>query len=187
MKVHQSKYLSALLDGQLGGLRRWRVVRHVRVCPTCAAEYRKQRHVRRLLRANPAPATMDDAPEFFWSKVKAEIERRGDEVVATPYPRLSWRDRLSQHQAAWATVTVLLVALLAGFWTWRPPRPIAGKAPVAAAKPLAVVERVTTSLPDTVATPIQSKEAGMTVIWVSGLPWTPNMTVMKTLYASLDS
>jgi anti-sigma factor RsiW len=180
---HQSKYLSALLDGQLTGLRRWRVTRHLRACPVCAVEYRKQQHVRRLLAANLPTATLDDSREFFWSKVKAEIERRGDEMVPAPLPRLSLGDWLSQHQPALATVAALLMVALGGLWTLQLRRP----GHVAVAPPLAEVQPVSTSVPDAVATAFQSEEADVTVIWVSGLPWTPDMTEMKTLYASLDT
>ena len=160
MSRHQQEYVDALLDGELQGWRRYTVVRHLRGCPVCAMEYRKQRHVRRLLRANPPQVTMDDSAEFFWAKVKAEIGRRGDEVVATPEPRLSLGDWLFQHQAALASVTALLVVALAGVWALRSNRPTT----VTPAQPLAVVEHATTALHDTVATPFQSKAAGVTVI-----------------------
>jgi hypothetical protein len=50
-----------------------------------------------------------------------------------------------------------------------------------------VVVRAETAIPDTVATAIAGQEAGVTVIWVSGLPWTPDMTEMQTLFAQLDT
>ncbi len=187
MKVHQSKYLTALLDGQLGALRRWRVNRHVRACPVCAAEYRRQQHVRRMLaEAPPAAQPMSDSPEFFWSKVRSEIERRGDETVSVPERRLTLADWLGQHQPALAAVTVVVVAAVAGLWmlAGRGPAP---ESPTAAPPQFAEVRQVSTSLPDTVATQFQSEAAGVTVIWVSGLPWTPDMTEMKTLFAKLDT
>ena len=81
---HHTDIVSGLLDGQLTGIRLWLARRHVSVCPLCAAEYRRQRHVRDMLHANPPAAAMSDSPEFFWSKVKAEIQRRGTERVEAP-------------------------------------------------------------------------------------------------------
>ena len=38
-------------------------------------------------------------------------------------------------------------------------------------------------MPHAVATTVHVEEGGVTVIWVSGLPWTDNMTDMQTLFA----
>ena len=50
-----------------------------------------------------------------------------------------------------------------------------------------MVVRADTAIPDTAATPIQGQDSDVTVIWVTGLPWTPNMTEMKTVFADLDT
>ena len=92
MSSHNTESVSGLLDGELKGLRLWLAKRHVGTCPICAVEYRRQQRVRRLLQMNPPTATMSGPPEFFWSKVKSEIQRRGEESVEVPPPRLALAD-----------------------------------------------------------------------------------------------
>jgi anti-sigma factor RsiW len=202
--------MSALIDGELKGLRRMSVLRHVRHCPLCAADYRHLRHVHKMLRACPPQVQMGDSPEFFWSRVKREIEHRGNEQVEIPAPKLSVVDWIMQHQAAVATATVVLIASLTTLWAFqsrRPEslavthkeespaqvlvvqtsheRPLNSESTVAAM--LTRVQKVSTTIPNTVATPLDASDSDVTVIWVSGLPWTPDMTQMKTEYANLDS
>jgi len=189
MSRHQTEELTGLLDGELRGIRRWLVVQHVRACPLCASEYRRQRHVRRLLQANPPTAQMSDTPEFFWSKVRREIKRRGEEPVKVPVPRLALPDWLLRHQFTVATVAAAVVATVSVIWLMQtPPRPPAHHA-VRATRPasFAQVEKLKTVIPNTTATAVESPDAQVTVIWVSGLPWTRNMNEMKTEFANLDS
>src|SRR5438128_2176149 len=80
MRVHNPELISAQLDGELRGVRRWLVQRHLRRCAICAAEYQRVQRVRGLLAANPVTPPMSDSPEFFWSKVKREIETRDREL-----------------------------------------------------------------------------------------------------------
>ncbi len=183
MKLHDPTLIAALIDGQLKGWRRWLVQRHAAKCPTCAVEYREQHHARDLLRNNPPRDVMSDSPDFFWSKVRNEIQRHGPEEISLPEPRLTLADWLREHPAALATVTVAIVALLGaiGLIQFRS-KPVA--VPVVASS---TVEKVTTTVPQASATAFHSADADATVIWVTGLPWTPNMTQMQTLYASLDS
>lgn len=188
MNGHKSELIGALLDGELRGWRRLLVTRHVRACPLCAAEYRHQRHVRHLLRANPPTAQMSDSAELFWTKVRREIERRGaDPQIRVPAARLGALDWLRQHQLAVASLAAAVVAAVVVFWTVQVRRP----APVTVAAPprthLAKVERVSTAIPNTVATAFDAEDEGVAVIWVSGLPWAADMTEMKTLYANLDT
>jgi anti-sigma factor RsiW len=210
MSAHKPELMSALLDGELKGLRRLLALRHARQCPLCAAEYRNLRHVRKILKANPAPVAMSDSPEFFWSKVKREIESRSDVQVELPSPKLAILDWLMQHQAAVVTATAALIVGVAALWalqTRKPASVVAShqeESPVqvlivqtsselrlkpvgAVAEPLAKVEKVSTAIPNTVATALDSADADVTVIWVSGLPWTPDITQMKTEYANLDT
>lgn len=210
MSAHKPELMSALLDGELKGLRRMLALRHVRNCPLCAVEYRKLRHVRKMLKANPPEMTMSDSPDFFWSKVKRGIEARGNEQAVIPPPRLEIPDWIMEHQAAVAAATVVLIAGLAVLWTfethWRTSATVFHKeeSPVqvlvvqtthdrplkstgAMSEPLAQVEKVSTAIPNTVATPLDAPDSDVAVIWVSGLPWTPDMTQMKTEYANLDS
>jgi anti-sigma factor RsiW len=179
MNVHNPEWLHALADGELTGLRRWWVRRHVGRCPLCAAEYRHIQHVRQLLAANPVVPVMSDSPEFFWSKVNRDIQAQAGQTAAIPMPRLSLTDWLAQHRYAFASVTATIVLALALLFALPARRD--------RAVPLATVGHVATVLPDTAATAFESPEAEATVIWVSGLPWTETMTEMKTLFATLDS
>ena len=188
MSGHNTESVTGLLDGELKGFRLWIAKRHVSTCPVCAAEHRHQKHVRRMLQANPPAAVMSDSPEFFWSKVKAEIQQRGKEPVDVPVPRLTLTDWLQQHQFAVATATALVVAVFGVVWFMAAPQ----RAPeVTAFLPtpagFAQVEQLKTPIPHSAATAFDSEDAGVTVIWVTGLPWTSDMNEMKTEFANLDT
>lgn len=181
---HKPELVSGLLDGELRGLRRWLAERHLRRCLMCQADYRHLQHVRRMLAANPPTTEMPDDAAFFWSKVKREIEARGTAKAAVPEPKLSLADWLGQHTPALAgaTATVLFLGIAAAFYL-RPTPPA-----VVHSQPLSpIVVGAATAIENSTATPLHGGDQDVTVIWVNGLPWTPNMTEMKTLYASLDT
>src|SRR5712671_5700188 len=186
MKAHHSELISALVDGELKGLRRWLVQRHVTRCAACAAEYRHFQHVRELLAANPVTSTMSDSPEFFWSKVKREIQAREGQTVNVPVPALGLADWLGQNRFALASAVTALIVVVGLMFAMRTPRH-APSPVVIIQPPLATVEHASTFIANTVATTIEATEAEPAVIWVSGLPWTPDMTEMKTQFAQLDS
>jgi anti-sigma factor RsiW len=188
MSHHNTEAVTGLLDGQLKGIRRWLVKRHVSACPVCAAEYRHQQHVRRMLQENPPVTAMGDSADFFWSKVKAEIQRRGDERVEAPVPRLALSDWLQVHQFAVATAAASLIAVVSLLWfvaSFHGTPAAIVSAPLPA--DLAKVEQLKTAIPHAAATTFDSDDAGVTVIWVSGLPWTRDMNEMKTEFANLDT
>jgi hypothetical protein len=56
-----------------------------------------------------------------------------------------------------------------------------------AATGFAQIDELKTPVPHSTATTFDSEEAGVTVIWVTGLPWTHDMDEMKTQFANLDS
>jgi anti-sigma factor RsiW len=184
MSDHNTEAVTGLLDGELKGVRRWLAQRHVNACPICAAEYHRQQRVRDMLRANPPLATMSDSPEFFWSKVKAEIQRRGDEQVEVPMPGLTLSGWLQQHQFAVASAVTLLVVVIGVLWF----SPGFKQNVVQTAEAdFARVEQLKTPIPHTAATAFDSEDSDVTVIWVTGLPWTADMNEMKTQFANLDS
>jgi len=210
MSQHRTDRVSGLLDGQLTGIRLWLTKRHVSACPVCAVEYRRQQRVRRMLHANSPAAAMSDSPEFFWSKVKAEIQRRGTERVEAATPKLAFTDWLEQHQFAVASAVASLIAVIGvlsfalTFHGTRAvitavPAPVtpvvasvpAPVAPVVTSVPapddVARVEQLKTPIPNTAATAFDSEDAGVTVIWVTGLPWAADMNEMKTQFANLDT
>jgi anti-sigma factor RsiW len=186
MKAHNPELISALVDGELTGFRRWLTQRHLNRCALCAAEYRHLVHVRQMLAANPAISPMSDSPEFFWSKVKREIRAREGQTAHIPMPTLSLSDWLGQHRYAFAAVVTALVVVVGLTFAARAPRP--APAPVVIIQiPVTTVEHASTLIPNTVATAIETKDAEPAVIWVSGLPWTPDMNELKTQFAQLDS
>jgi hypothetical protein len=181
MNHHNTEAVTGLLDGELKGLRRWLTQRHVSRCPACAEEYRRQEQVRQLLRANPAVTPMSDAPEFFWSKVKAEIQRHGDKRVAVPMPQLPFADWLRQHQFAAVTAAAVVIGVVGALCmpavkSWEPKT-----------AHFTQVEQLKTPVPHAAATSFDNDDDDVTVIWVTGLPWTPDMNGMKTEFANLDT
>jgi len=206
MRRHNTTLVTGLVDGELKGRRLRLAKRHIKSCPVCALEYRHQQHVRKLLQANPPLAVMSDSADFFWSKVKKEIQRRGEESVEVPSPQVAPTGWLRRHQFAMATAMALFVAACGAVWFMQTghrapevalsmPTPAAPHAPemvVSMPTPstppdFAQVEEVKTPVPSSTATTFDSVEAGVTVIWVSGLPWTPDMNGMKTEFANLDT
>jgi hypothetical protein len=169
MKKHRPELVSALLDGQLTGIRRWLVQRHVNRCIVCSVEYRRQHHVQQMLRNNFPVATMSETPEFFWSQVQRGIEAAGNKTIHLPAPRLGLFDWLGQHQNALASATAA-VLILTGTALWlNQTRHVVA---------VAMVEDVSTGLPDTNASAYPTGDKGTSVIWVSGLPWAPDISEM---------
>lgn len=188
MNEHDTQLVSGLLDGELKGFRLWLAKRHVDKCPVCAAEYRQQQRVREMLRANPPATAMSDSPEFFWSKVKADIQRQGDKRAEASMPALTFGDWIRQHQMAVATAMALVVAIVAVPWLVPSGTRKTVAVNTAAVSPgFARVEQIKTPIPQTAATSFDSEDAGVSVIWVTGLPWTHDMNEMKTEFANLDS
>ncbi len=186
MKAHHSEWISALVDGELKGLRRWLIRRHVSRCAPCAAEYRHLVHVRQMLAANPVTPPMSDSPEFFWSKVKREIQAREGQTADVPMPAPSVSDWLGQHRFAFASAVAALVAIVGLVFVLRSARQ---PAQTLAIVPTVVttVEHTATLIPNTVATPLEATDDQPAVIWVTGLPWTPDLNEMKTVFAQLDT
>ncbi len=179
MKSHNTERISALADGELKGLSRWLTQRHLRHCPSCAAEFQRITRVREALAACPPVVEMSDSAEFFWSKVRREIEVRESQAISIPMPRLSWRDWLVVHRAALAAVTSGVVLIL-GLCLMREQSRPAGPGTV-------MVERVDTVIPNTVATPLKGAESDVAVIWVSGLEWTPDLDQMKERFDNIET
>jgi len=199
MKLHNPELISALVDGELKGPRRFLVQRHLRHCALCAAEYRHLHHVREMLAASPPRAQMEQSADFFWAKVRSEIQTRQGQDVELPAPRLGLSDWLLQHRLAVVSASAAAaLCVVIGLGQVRrsnhpaelvmgrlpPPVVINEGAPVAADE-RASVEGVATAIPETVATPVNTQDKDVAVIWVSGLPWTPTMKDMKTKFANL--
>ena len=188
MSSHNTESVTGLLDGELKGLQLRLAKQHVGACPICAAEYRQQQHLRRMLQANPPAIAMDDSAEFFWSKVKSDIQRRGDEPVEAPLPKLALADWLRQQQLALASLATLAIAICGAVWFLQagPRTPVV----TTSANPstgFAQVDQLKTPVPHSAATAFDSEDAGATVIWTTGLPWTRDMNEMKTRFAHLDT
>jgi hypothetical protein len=187
---HNTEVVTGLLDGELKGLRLWLAKRHINNCPVCRLEYRNQQHVRRMLQANPPATVMSDSPEFFWSRVKSEIQQRGKESAEVPLPRLALSDWLRQYQFAMTTVAALVIAAGGAVWfmqTVRRAPPVTASVVTPTPEGFAQVEQLKTPVPHSAATTFDSEDDGVTVIWVTGLPWTPDMNEMKTQFANLDT
>ena len=207
MNAHKPESINALLDGELHGLQRWLVRRHVSHCQACTLEYRRLQHVRMMLAGHAPMPVMSDSPEFFWSKIQREIEQRGSQTVEIPAPGFYLGDWLREHQLILATAAVFTVMVAAALWSNRhlgnTPAPIVAQVPpprltptenpptavaqnTATTTPAAEVQEVATVIPNTTATVLASDNSGDVVIWVTGLPWTQDMDDLKTQYASMD-
>jgi hypothetical protein len=84
--------------------------------------------------------------------------------------------------AAVVTILVVVAGVLAGLRS-----PVLKDERVAIIPPpVTTVQHAATFIPNTVATTLEATDSEPAVIWVSGLPWTPDMTEMKTRFAQLD-
>ncbi len=174
MKNHNTEKLSALADGELRGLSRWLTRRHLRHCSQCAAELQRIERVRATLAACPPVVEMSDSEEFFWSKVRREIERRGAQTESVAMPRLTLADWLRVNQAAWVSATAALVAAC-GLW-------ITMDSPVGIKHHgVVIIEEAETGIPNAAVTPLKGASSDVGVIWLTGLDWVPDMDDMKQL------
>jgi anti-sigma factor RsiW len=185
MNTHNPEFVSALVDGELRGLRRWLVRRHLARCAVCAAEYRHQLHVRQLLAAHPVVPVMNESAELFWSRVLRDIQAHTGQKYRVRLPSLSLGDWLFRHQTSLVGAAAVLAAGL-GLWMAVRLYPTTREA-TAYRRAAATVARVITPLPHTTATVFHRDEDEITVIWVAGLPWTANLKQMHTLFATTNS
>ena len=139
-----------------------------------------------MLRENPPTAQMSDPAEFFWSKVKGEIERRGSERVVEPMPALGWADWLGQRPFAMASGAAAIIAVIAVLWMIPPGNSGGSRGTNVPPSSFARVHQVSTPIPDTDVTAFNSAEADATVIWISGLPWTADMDEMKDQFENTE-
>ncbi|MDW8343619.1 MAG: hypothetical protein RMM51_03920 [Verrucomicrobiae bacterium] len=184
MKQPDFSWTAGLADQQLKGWRRWWAERHLARNPVAAVEYREQVRARELLHENPPHQPVPEPTDVFWARVRADIEQR-HQTTPVPHTALaSWWTRLWTEQPLVVVSAVLALLIAAAFVTvaWHRARVTR----TAATEPTAV-HRVATTIPHTVASPFHVPETGATCIWISGLPWTPDMTEMQTLFAHLDS
>ncbi len=124
--------------------------------------------------------------EFFWSKVKQSIKSAPTETHAPAHldqPRLTAADWLWQRPVL-APVSALasLVVLIGAVW-------ILGGRHTTSSQPgdHARIPAVERTLPGTVASSFDMEDGEVSVIWVSGLPWTPDMSTMRTVFGNSDT
>lgn len=119
-------WISGYVDGQLGGLRRWLVQRHLRVCKHCAASYQDSLAMRAKLRA--------ELPYFRTPpQLHARLAALSAEASSVDLP-----DRLRTRRDRWrwlglgalAGCTATLAALIAGHLVldWREQQDLAVQA-----------------------------------------------------------
>jgi anti-sigma factor RsiW len=185
--------ISAFVDNELRGNDVRTVKDHLSHCPICAAEYRHVVHVRRMLQENPPQVDMTDSHDFFWHKVRSEIEASDNKVEQVIMPRLSIADWFSQHQTAvtrFVSATALIVVTLVALGVSQRMFRSGDNQPqtVAVAVTAPEISDVNTPLvPHSVASVLESPRSDrsdVTVIWVSGLPWVKDMTELQTVTAN---
>lgn len=182
MKRTDFSWTAGLADQQLTGWRRWWAERRLAHNPVAAVEYREQVRARELLHQNPPRLPAPEPPDLFWARVRADIEQRGDAhqpVVASWWAR-AWSEQPIMGLAGVLAVLALAALIMAPWYRARIARTAAVAQPTA-------VHQVATTIPHTVASPFHVRETGATCIWISGLPWTPDMVEMQTLFAHLDT
>ena len=152
MKMHNPELINALVDGELKGVRRLLVERHLRGCALCAAEYRHLHHVREMLAANPPNAEMSDSPEFFWSKVEREIQRLED-----PVQKPARESYLAMVRRFLVPASAVAAVVIAGLMLNRSAGPSG----------LTVAAEIETALADAGAFTYRDYSAGTTLVWLS--------------------
>ncbi len=190
MKDHQqAEWVDGLIDGELRGWRRWAARRHLGRCPHCALRFQQHGRLHRALQDHPTRPDMGQAAEVFWDQVKHSIETTAnatDPAGIVDRPRLTFADWLWQRPVLAPAGALASVALLAGA-VWiisglgvnNTPGPVPP-----AAMTVTGMER---TLPHTVASSFDTADGQVSVIWVSGLPWTPDMPTMRSVFGNSDT
>lgn len=102
--------LSAALDGELGWFARWRMARHLKTCPSCAAKLEELQTMQGAIRAG---LTRHRAPPGLAQRIGAMLPREAP--VAVPPMRARWRFApLAGTGLAGALAGVALTLLVVG-------------------------------------------------------------------------
>jgi anti-sigma factor RsiW len=112
MKTEQTLKLQAFLDGELTGTEERDIAAWLARDADAKALHTELRHTRKALKDSQPKVTLPESREFYWSKIRRDIERSAPApakpAAASP---LLWLRRLLLQTGP---ITVLGVALLAG-------------------------------------------------------------------------
>lgn len=92
------RWLSAFLDGEIGGQRRARVHQHLQQCPLCRQAFDDLRHLRALLLAQPLPTGLEET--HLWPALASHLPER---------PETCRRTKARTGSLDWLLPTVLLL------------------------------------------------------------------------------
>ena len=144
--------LQACLDGELAGAEEREVAELLRSNAAANALFAELRNTRGALTGFDAEIKLPESREFYWSKIKRDIERLETSDPARPATSLwaVWRRMLVPASAA---VTLAFVALVASFQLgyWSHSR----------------LPGLQTAMSDPGAFTYRDDSAGMTVVWLS--------------------
>jgi hypothetical protein len=132
--VDQEENLVLLHYGELAGIERQALQKHLASCGRC------QSFLQDLGRLLPLARATDDPPSMFWSDYDRELRKKLDDVAKNP----TWRQRLAayfQPRAVPVFATAAIVALTLTFTVgrglWLTPDPARDKAPLLEVMPVA--------------------------------------------------
>jgi anti-sigma factor RsiW len=148
--------LQAHLDGELPPDEAREVVALLQRDTRARALFDELKATRRLLVGNETAVPVPESREFYWSKIRRELERL--EPQAESRPRASW------GRFRWLRLAVPVgAALVLGALVLQ--RPSVGSRPGSA--PFAIGDEVETPLEELTSVTFRSESARLTVVWVS--------------------
>ena len=148
--------LQAHLDGELPSDQAGEVVALLQRDAEARALFDELKATRRLLALNETAVPVPETREFYWSKIRRELERLEPAPVA--HPRQTW------DLSRWLRLALPVGAalILAAVLLQRP-----GLAPRSGKTLFAVGDEIETPLEQLTSVTFRSESARMTVVWIS--------------------
>lgn len=140
--------LQAFLDGELPEAQACVVAEGLARDPEGAALLAELQNTRQALAGFEAPIKLPESREFYWSKIKREIERL-EKPAADPVPRVAWVVRLRRALVPAGSLALLAIV---GLLTVRPSVP---------------PPSLETASADSGAFSYRDYAAGATLVWLS--------------------
>jgi anti-sigma factor RsiW len=106
--------LQAWLDGELSGREAEEVKAWLAKDPDAQLLLKELEHTGAALAGHEADVKLPGSPDFFWSKIRREIERQEAAAQTQPAAAPSWWSRLARHLAPVTGVAAL--ALVMTLW-----------------------------------------------------------------------
>jgi len=156
MTTEQQLKLQAFLDGESPEGEARDVAALIARDPEAAKLHAELKNTRQALKGADAGMTLPESREFFWSKIKREIERTAPAEQPQPEPAVSFFTTLRRLFVPLSAVAALVIVCF-----------IATKQFNSTADAAATTQGTVTELADAGAVTYHNYETGTTLVWLS--------------------